>query len=114
LKGLAGMIDVWVVHPLMLDEGWTFERDFPGATGDRLNDLQRMYELYLKADPHYSGRVTVPALWDRERQTIASNESADIIRMFNSAFDGVGAASGDYYPAPLRKEIDAVNEWVYD
>ncbi len=114
LKGLQDMIDVSVVHPLMLGEGWTFETDFPGATGDRLNDLSRLYELYLKADDNYSGRVTVPVLWDRHQQTIASNESADIIRMFNSAFDEVGAKAGDYYPAPLRDEIDEVNSWVYD
>jgi len=114
LKGLQDMIDVSVVHPLMLGEGWTFETDFPGATGDRLNDLSRLYELYLKADDNYSGRVTVPVLWDRHQQTIASNESADIIRMFNSAFDEVGATAGDYYPAPLRDEIDEVNSWVYD
>lgn len=114
LKGLQDMVDVSVVHPLMLGEGWTFETDFPGATGDRLNDLSRLYELYLKADDTYSGRVTVPVLWDRHQQTIASNESADIIRMFNSAFDEVGATAGDYYPAPLRDEIDEVNNWVYD
>ncbi len=114
LKGLQDMVDVSVVHPLMLGEGWTFETDFPGATGDRLNDLSRLYELYLKADDTYSGRVTVPVLWDRHQQTIASNESADIIRMFNSAFDEVGATAGDYYPAPLRDEIDEVNSWVYD
>ncbi|KAF0810954.1 putative glutathione S-transferase [Alcanivorax sp. S71-1-4] len=114
LKGLQDMIDVSVVHPLMLDEGWTFETDFPGATGDRLGDLRRLYELYLKADGNYSGRVTVPVLWDRHQQTIASNESADIIRMFNSAFDTVGAKAGDYYPAPLRSEIDEVNGWVYE
>ncbi|AJD50018.1 putative glutathione S-transferase [Isoalcanivorax pacificus W11-5] len=114
LKGLQDMIDVSVAHPLMLGEGWTFETDFPGATGDRLNDLSRLYELYLKADDNYSGRVTVPVLWDRHQQTIASNESADIIRMFNSAFDEVGAKAGDYYPAPLRDEIDEVNSWVYD
>ena len=114
LKGLDGMIDVSVVNPLMLDEGWTFETDFPDATGDRLYDLKRMYEVYLKADATYSGRVTVPVLWDRERETIASNESADIIRMFNSAFDDVGAAPGDFYPAALREEIDTVNARVYD
>ena len=95
LKGLEDMIDVSVVHPLMLDEGWTFESDFPAASGDTLHGLKRMYQVYLKANPNYSGRVTVPVLWDKQRQTIASNESADIIRMFNSAFDGVGAKPGD-------------------
>jgi len=114
LKGLQDMIDVSVVHPLMLDEGWTFETDFPGATGDRLGDRRRLYELDLKADGNYSGRVTVPVLWDRQQQTIASNESADIIRMFTRAFDAVGVKAGDYYPAPLRSEIDEVNGWVYE
>ncbi|WP_111657884.1 glutathione S-transferase family protein [Isoalcanivorax indicus] len=114
LKGLDKMIGVSVVNPLMLSEGWPLDTGFPGATGDRLYGLQRMYELYLKADPHYSGRVTVPVLWDRQRETIASNESADIIRMFNSAFDGVGAAPGDFYPEALRGDIDEVNSWIYD
>ena len=113
LKGLEEMIDVSVVHPLMLDEGWTFETDFPGATGDQLHGLKRMYEVYLRANPEYSGRVTVPVLWDRKNETIVSNESADIIRMFNTAFDGVGAKPGDYYPEALRDEIEQVNERVY-
>lgn len=114
LKGLTNMIDVSVVHPLMLDQGWSFNTDFPAASGDQLYGLAHMYELYLKADPNYSGRVTVPVLWDKQRQTIASNESADIIRMLNSAFDEVGAAGGDYYPAALREQIDEINSWVYD
>jgi len=113
LKGLEAMIDVSVVHWHMAEEGWTFE---PGeaATGDRLYGLQRMHEVYTKAEPDYSGRVTVPVLWDKQRATVASNESAEIIRMFNSAFDAVGAAPGDFYPAELRAEIDAVNARVYD
>ena len=114
LKGLEKMIDVSVVHPLMLGEGWTFDKDFPDATGDGLYDLRRMYDIYLRADSQYSGRVTVPVLWDKQQQTIASNESADIIRMFNSAFDEVGAAPGDYYPEALRHDIDEVNSWIYD
>ena len=113
LKGLEDMIDISVVHPLMLSEGWTFDTDFPGTTGDRLHGLRRMYEVYLRANPEYSGRVTVPVLWDRKEETIVSNESADIIRMFNSAFDGVGAKPGDYYPEELRDEIERINERVY-
>ncbi|MGY6520025.1 MAG: glutathione S-transferase family protein [Lysobacteraceae bacterium] len=113
LKGLESMIGVSVVHWFMGEHGWTFQ-DGPGVVPDTVNGVERMYELYLKADPGYSGRVTVPVLWDRERGTIVSNESADIIRMFNSAFDGVGAAAGDYCPADLREEIDAVNQRVYD
>ncbi|MEE4251457.1 MAG: glutathione S-transferase family protein [Alcanivoracaceae bacterium] len=113
LKGLQDMIGVSVVNPLMLEHGWPLNTDFPGATGDALYGLEYLYELYLKANPDYSGRVTVPVLWDKQQQTIVSNESADIIRMFNSAFDGIGARTGDYYPQALRAQIDEVNERVY-
>jgi len=114
LKGLESLIPVSVVHPLMLENGWTFGSDFPEATGDSLYHSDFLYQLYLRADPHYTGRVTVPVLWDKQQQTIVSNESADIIRMFNSAFDGVGARAGDYYPAELREKIDELNGWIYD
>jgi putative glutathione S-transferase len=113
LKGLESMISVSVVNWLMKEEGWTFEPG-PGVVPDPINDAKRMYEVYLAADPKYSGRVTVPVLWDRERGTVVSNESADIIRMFNSAFDDVGATPGDFYPEALRAEIDRVNERVYE
>lgn len=113
LKGLEKMIGVSVVNWLMGDEGWTF-RPGPGVVPDPVFGVERLYELYLKADPHYSGRVTVPVLWDHERGTVVSNESADIIRMFNSAFDDIGAAPGDFYPALRRAEIDQVNRRVYD
>jgi len=114
LKGLERMIPVSVVHPLMLENGWTFGTDFPAATGDPLYHKDFIYQLYLRADAAYSGRATVPVLWDKERQTIVSNESADIIRMFNSAFDALGARAGDYYPKELRSRIDEINGWVYD
>ncbi|CCG88582.1 glutathione S-transferase family protein [Erwinia piriflorinigrans] len=114
LKGLENLISVSVVHPLMLENGWTFAEDFPAATGDSLYQNEYLYQLYLHADPHYTGRVTVPVLWDKQQHTIVSNESADIIRMFNSAFDGVGARAGDYYPPELRAEIDELNGWIYD
>lgn len=114
LKGLEEMISVSVVHPLMLENGWTFDEDFPDATGDSLYQNEYLYQLYLHADPTYTGRVTVPVLWDKHQHTIVSNESADIIRMFNSAFDAVGARAGDYYPAELRDEIDELNGWIYD
>lgn len=94
LKGLDSMIDVSVVHPLMLENGWTFDDSFPDATGDKLHQNEFLYQLYLHADADYSGRVTVPVLWDKQQNTIVSNESADIIRMFNSAFDAVGARAG--------------------
>ncbi|KEA63992.1 Glutathione S-transferase, omega [Marinobacterium lacunae] len=113
LKGLESMISVDVVHPLMLDNGWTFERDFDGATGDSLFGSEYMHQIYTRSKPDASGRVTVPLLWDRKRETIVSNESAEIIRMFNSAFDGVGAESGDYYPPELRAQIDDWNGMIY-
>ena len=113
LKGLEPMIDVSVVHWHMAEEGWTFETD-EAATGDRLFGHRRMHEVYTRAKPDYSGRVTVPVLWDKQQGTVASNESAEIIRMFNSAFDAVGATPGDYYPKALRAEIDEVNERIYD
>ncbi len=112
LKGLDGMIDVSIVHWNMAENGWTFKAE-DGATGDRLLGSDFMYQVYTKAKPDYSGRVTVPVLWDKQRRTIVSNESSEIIRMFNSAFDGVGAKPGDYYPANLRGRIDEINDRVY-
>ncbi|MCH2458083.1 MAG: glutathione S-transferase family protein, partial [Henriciella sp.] len=113
LKGLEEMIDVSYTHWFMGENGWTFNDDPDGIVGDKLFGSDFMYEIYLKADPHYTGRVTVPTLWDKQKNTIVSNESADIIRMFNSAFDGVGAAEGDYYPEDKRAQIDDINERVY-
>ncbi|MCM2563078.1 glutathione S-transferase family protein [Lutimaribacter sp. EGI FJ00015] len=114
LKGLEDMIDVSVVHPDMLSDGWTFDTGFDGATGDRLFDLPFMRDIYLRANPEISGRVTVPVLWDKERETIVSNESAEIIRMFNSAFDGLTGNTDDYWPADLHEAIEPVNERIYD
>jgi glutathionyl-hydroquinone reductase len=114
LKHLTDHIDVSVVHPDMLKDGWTFDDGFPGATGDRLHGLSFLREVYTRAVPDVSGRVTVPVLWDRERETIVSNESAEIIRMFNSAFDGLTGNHDDYWPKPLRKRIEEVNDRVYD
>lgn len=108
LKGLEDAIDVTVVDPLMLENGWELSKDSGPVDGAKF-----MHEVYTKALSDYTGRVTVPVLWDKKTETIVSNESADIIRMFNSAFDGIGAAPGDYYPEQLREEIDAVNERVY-
>lgn len=114
LKGLESFISVSVVNPLMLQDGWTFDDDFPAATGDGLYQHEYLYQLYLQADPHYTGRVTVPVLWDKKTQTIVSNESAEIIRMLNTAFDAKGARAGDYYPQELRSQIDELNSWIYD
>lgn len=113
IKGLQDMISVSVVHWFMAENGWTFKPE-DGATGDHINDAHYMYEVYTAADPDYSGRVTVPVLWDKKTKTIVSNESSEIIRMFNSAFDGIGAKSGDYYPEHLRLEIDQLNDRIYD
>lgn len=114
IKGLKDHIDVSVVHPDMLSDGWTFETDFPGATGDTLYGLPFARDIYLKADPKVSGRVTVPILWDKQRETIVSNESSEIIRMLNSAFDGLTGNRDDYWPEPLRDDIAMVNDRVYD
>jgi len=112
LKKLDAMISVSVVDWYMAENGWEFsERD--GAIADPIHNAKRMHEVYTAADPKFSGRVTVPVLWDKQTNTIVSNESSEIIRMFNSAFDGLGAASGDYYPQALREEIDEVNERIY-
>ncbi|MGA1802428.1 glutathione S-transferase family protein [Rhizobium sp. HT1-10] len=113
LKGLEEIISVSIVDPLMLENGWEFKnRD--GGTVDHLFGAKAMWEIYTKADPHYSGRVTVPVLWDTKTGTIVNNESSEIIRMFNSAFDGLTASTADYYPEALRGEIDRINELVYD
>ena len=112
LKGLEALIPVSIVNWVMLDRGWTFD-PAPGVVPDPLG-AATLFDLYCRADPHYSGRVTVPVLWDRKKGTIVSNESAEIIRMFNSAFDRVGARPGDYYPKALRAEIDALNARIYD
>lgn len=112
IKGLEAMIPVTVVNPLMGNEGWTFEPS-PRSDSDPLLRAKRLYEVYLRAAPQYSGRVTVPVLWDRHNNTIVSNESSEIIRMFNSAFNGLGAQAGDYYPAELRSDIDKTNTWIY-
>lgn len=113
LKGLENTIGVSIVNPYMGDHGWTFE-EAPGVVPDPVGSVQYLYEVYLRAAPDYSGRVTVPVLWDLKRGTIVSNESADIIRMLNSAFDGLDAVEGDYCPAPLVRQIDEVNARVYD
>lgn len=113
LKGLESHIGVSVVHPHMLENGWEFR---PGSAdyADRVLDCRFLHQLYTRDTPDYSGRVTVPTLWDRQQNRIVSNESADIIRMFNSAFDALGASNYDFYPASLRNEIDAVNARVYE
>ena len=112
LKELEQMISVSVVHWYMAEDGWTFAAG-DGVLPDTVNDAQLMHEVYTKAMSDYSGRITVPVLWDKQTKTIVSNESSEIIRMFNSAFDGIGAKAGDYYPPDMRSETDSLNERIY-
>ncbi len=114
IKGLADHISISVVHPDMLKDGWTLEADDAGATGDTLYGLPFLRDIYLKADPKFSGRVTVPILWDKQRETIVSNESSEIIRMFNSAFNAVTGNTDDYWPESLHAAIEPVNDRIYD
>jgi putative glutathione S-transferase len=113
LKGLEGHISVSIVHYRMLENGWEFHAE-EGATEDHLFGSDALWQVYTKADPHYSGRVTVPVLWDKKTGTIVNNESSEIIRMFNSAFDDITGNTLDLYPEDLRGEIDALNARVYD
>ena len=112
LKGLESLIDVSVVSFLMLENGWTFDKAH-GSTGDKLGDLKFLHQRYTTDTANYTGRVTVPVLWDKQTNRIVNNESAEIIRMFNSAFDELTGNDLDFYPAPLRAEIDALNERIY-
>ncbi|WP_062012634.1 glutathione S-transferase family protein [Aureimonas sp. AU4] len=114
LKGLEEAVTLSVVDWFMGEEGWTFS-DRPGTLPDTVNGAKRLYEIYLEADPHYTGRVTVPVLWDKQENTIVSNESAEILRMFNRSFHGIAdAGAPDLYPDGLAAEIDAVNQRIYD
>ena len=113
LKKLEHMISLSVVNPIMREHGWTFRPGYK-VIPDAIHAAEFMHQVYTAAKADYSGRVTVPVVWDKQRGTIVSNESADIIRMFNSAFDGIGAAAGDFYPEDLRAEIDEINEVVYN
>ncbi|WP_462402736.1 glutathione S-transferase family protein [Pseudomonas sp. Marseille-QA0332] len=112
LKGLAPLIDVSVVSWLMGEQGWTFDRS-QGSTGDPLDGFDYLHQRYTRDDPHYTGRVTVPVLWDKQCQRIVNNESAEIVRIFNHAFDALTGNTRDLYPAPLRARIDALNERIY-
>ena len=112
LKGLEDMISLSIVHPFMGDKGWTFAEG-AGVIADPIVKADYLYEVYIAAKPDYTGRVTVPILWDKETNTIVSNESSEIIRMFNSAFDEVGATAINFLPTELLAEIDTVNEFVY-
>lgn len=112
LKKLDDVISVDIVEPVLTEQGWKFG-DFPGASRDSLNGATYMHEIYSQADPRYTGRATVPVLFDKYRNTIVSNESADIVRMFNSSFAALAGESIDLYPADLASQIDALNEYIY-
>ncbi|GGF86691.1 glutathione-dependent reductase [Azorhizobium oxalatiphilum] len=112
LKGLEEVVSVSVVEPALTDEGWRFG-DYPGADRDTLNGATYMHEIYTRADPHYTGRATVPVLWDKQTGTIVNNESADILRIFNSGFGGLASDAFDLYPADLAPAIDALNDHIY-
>jgi putative glutathione S-transferase len=116
LKGLADVVSISYCLPYYRENGWTFEErpECPDCTTDEVNGFRYLYEAYLAADPDYTGKVTIPTLWDKKTKTIVNNESSEIIRMLNSEFAGIAGNDTDYYPQDLRKEIDAVNEHVYD
>ena len=113
LKKLEDLISVSIVDPYMLENGWEY-KDRNGGTKDDLFGSDYLWQVYTRADPNYSGRVTVPVLWDKQKNTIVSNESAEIIRMFNTAFNGLTGSTDDFYPEDLRKDIDALNAEIYD
>ena len=113
LKGLEALIPVTVLNPTLSDEGWAFG-GYPGAEEDPLFGAQHLHELYTRADPHFTGRATVPALWDMQRGVMVNNESADILRMFDTAFEGLAPSDLRLYPADLAEEIDALNARIYD
>ncbi len=117
LKGLQEMISVSVVNPVLTDQGWQFAVDdssqFPGSSADPLHNSRYMHELYSRADPSFTGRATVPVLWDKQTDRMVSNESADIIRMLNTAFVNFTSEGPDLYPQALAAEIDALNDWIY-
>ena len=113
LKDLNDHISCSVVNPYMLENGWTFEESFSGTTSDHLFSKQYLYQIYLKADSNYSGRVTVPVLWDKKNQTIVSNESSEIIRMFNYSFNKLTGNNLDFYPEKFQEKIDEINDFTY-
>ncbi len=113
LKDLNDHISCSVVNPYMLENGWTFEESFPGTTSDHLFSKQYLYQIYLKADSNYSGRVTVPVLWDKKNQTIVSNESSEIIRMFDYSFNELTGNNLDFYPEKFQEKIDEINDFTY-
>src|SRR5580704_14919133 len=115
LKKLTGIISVAIAVPGLREQGWTFEDNaaFPDCTPDRVNGFNYLLQAYAASNPHYTGKVTVPTLWDKKTKRIVNNESSEIIRMFNAEFGALGADATDFYPKHLRAEIDRINEQVY-
>ena len=113
LKKLESHISISVVNPYMLENGWTFD-DYPGVIIDSLYNSKYLYQIYLKANPVYTGRVTVPILWDKKMETIVSNESSEIIRMLNSEFNDLTGDTNNFYPSDKQKEIDEINDYIYE
>jgi glutathionyl-hydroquinone reductase len=115
LKKLESAISISYCLPYLAENGWIYELrpECPDCTLDQINGFHYLHQAYTKADPHYTGKVTIPVLWDKQTNKIVNNESAEIIRMFNSEFVGIAGDDTDYYPAPLRKEIDALNDFIY-
>jgi glutathionyl-hydroquinone reductase len=112
LKGLENIIGLSIVDPVISDQGWQFS-DYPGCIRDTVNQADYLWQVYTKSDPNYTGRVTVPVLWDKQTNQIVNNESRQIIQMFNSAFDALGTNSVDFYPSSLRENIDRVIDQIY-
>jgi glutathionyl-hydroquinone reductase len=112
LKGLENIVGLSIVDPVISEQGWKFS-DYSGTIPDSLYQTDYLWQIYVKSDPNYSGRVTVPVLWDKQTGQIVNNESRQIIQMFNSAFDGLGAKEIDFYPLELRGEIDRVLDSIY-
>ncbi|MDH4187545.1 MAG: glutathione S-transferase family protein [Nitrospira sp.] len=112
ILGLQDAIDISVVHPVNLENGWEFS-DYPAATGDKINSARYLYEVYARADPSYSGKVTVPVLWDLETSTIVNNESSEVMRMIGGAFRSIAPNWIDFYPEDLGPSIDELNEFIY-
>lgn len=115
LKKLESAISASYAIPGLREHGWTFEDrpDFPDCTPDNVNGFHYLHEAYTASDPHYTGKVTVPALWDKKTKRLVNNESSEIIRMLNNEFRGIAGDDTDYYPLPLRQDIDRLNEFIY-
>jgi len=114
IKGLEDFVSVSVVHPDMLENSWTFSKDFEGASGDDVYGLSYMYEIYQKSEENVNSKVTVPVLWDKKSKKIVNNESSEILRIFNSGFGSLASGDLDLYPTDYEKQIDEVNELVYE